>query len=73
MKLILLVVRVFVFHYNNKLPTQISPDVAKKLKDAITDFLSKNPDVKYNGTWWNPNTGVGICDWEGPKEKELKK
>ena len=47
--------------------------MAKKLKDAITDFLSKNPDVKYNGTWWNPNTGVGICDWEGPKEKELKK
>jgi len=39
------------------------------LKEAISNFLSENPDVKYLGTLWNPRTGVGICIWEGSKEK----
>lgn len=61
--------RVYVIHYNKRLPTQIPPDVAKNLKEAIEKFLKENPDVKYNGTMWDPKTGIAICDWEGNKEK----
>ncbi len=61
--------KVIVIHYINKLPTQLTPETVKGLKEAMERFLRENPDVKYHGTLWNPKTGVGVCYWEGPKEK----
>ena len=63
----------YVFHYTaeGRLP-QLRPDQAAQFKTALQDILAQNSDVTYNGTMYDPGTGVGICDWDAPSGLDVE-
>lgn len=65
--------KLYVFHYTEqgRIP-QLTPEVGKALKKALPEILANNPGVKYNGTMFDPSTGIGICDWEASDAKTVE-
>ncbi|MBA7662762.1 hypothetical protein ES703_70795 [subsurface metagenome] len=63
----------YVFHYTEagRLP-KVTPEQAAELKKLMEDALAKNPAVTYNGTMVDPNTGIGICDFDAPTAKDVE-
>lgn len=63
----------YVFHYTDKgkIPP-LTPEQGAEIKKAMEDALAKNPAVKYNGTMFDPNTGIGICDFDAPTAKDVE-
>lgn len=59
--------RIYALHVTEKgrLP-KLSPEQAAALKEGMAKALADNPGVKYNGTMFDPVTGIGVCDWEAP-------
>ena len=63
----------YVIHYtaNGRLP-KLTPEGGEALKSLLGQLLAQNPAVKYNGTMFDPGTGIGVCDWEGPDLKAVE-
>lgn len=63
----------YAIHYTDdgKLP-ELNPLQRITLKRGIEKALARNPDVKYNGTMFDPNTGIGVCDWDAPAASDVK-
>lgn len=66
--------KVYAIHCTEKgrLP-KLSPEQAAGLKEGMAKALAANPGVKYNGTMFDPNTGIGVCHWEAPDAEAVEK
>ncbi len=63
----------YFFHYTKgqRFP-KLTPEQGEAVKGAVADFMSKNPGVAYNGTMWDPASGIAISDWDAPSDKILR-
>jgi len=63
----------YVIHYTEKgrLP-KLMPEEAAAMTKRFQDALAKNPAVKYNGTMFDPNTMIGVCDFDAPSAKDVE-
>jgi len=63
----------YVIHYTEqgRLP-KLTPEQVPAMKQAMQDTLSKHPELTYNGTMFDPNTGIGVCDWDGPTAQAVE-
>jgi len=62
-----------VMHYTDKGKiSPLTPEQGAEIKKAMEDALAKNPAVKYNGTMWDPSTGIGVCDFDAPTAKDVE-
>ena len=63
----------YAIHYTDKgkLP-KLTPEQGAALKKGLEDALAKNPAIKYNGTMFDPNTGIGVCDWEASATADVE-
>ena len=63
----------YVFHFTEagRIP-KLTPEAGEALKNALPDILAKTPGLKYNGTMFDPSTGIGICDWDSPTKEAVE-
>ncbi len=66
--------KVYAVHCTEKgrLP-KLTAEQAKGLKEGMGKALAANPGVTYNGTMFDPSTGIGVCDWEAPDAATVEK
>lgn len=63
----------YVIHYTEeaRLP-KLTPEQAATMMKNFEDALAKNPAVKYNSTMFDPNTMIGVCDFDAPSAKDVE-
>jgi len=64
----------YVIHFTEKtrgIPSY-SLEATQAVKEALSDILVAIPDLTYNGTMWDPTTGIGICDWDSPTREAVE-
>lgn len=66
--------KVYAIHCTEKgrLP-KLSPEQAAALKEGMGKALAATPGITYNGTMFDPGTGIGVCDWEAPDAATVEK
>jgi hypothetical protein len=65
--------KVYVIHCTEKgrIP-RLTPEQAQSLKEALGKALAAIPGVRYNGTMYEPQTGIGVCDWDAPSPQTVE-
>lgn len=63
----------YVFHYTEagRIP-KLPPEAGEAVKKALPDLLGKTPGLAYNGTMYDPSTGIGVCDWDSPTKEAVE-
>lgn len=66
--------RIYALHYTEKgrLP-KLTAEQAAALKEGMAKALAASPGVAYNGTMFDPASGIGVCDWEAPDAGTVEK
>ncbi len=63
----------YVIHYTEKNRLKkLTPEQTATVVKKFTEALAKNPAVKYNGTMFDPNTMIGVCDFDAPTAKDVE-
>lgn len=65
--------KIYVIHCTDKgkLPS-LTPEQSAALKKGIDDRLAKHPGMQYNGTMFDPDTGIGVCDWDAADPMDVE-
>ena len=66
--------KVYVLHYSRRgrLP-KLSKEEEKEFKKSIEAHVRKKKGVRYNGTMYDPKTGIGVCNYEAPSKDIVNK
>lgn len=64
----------YVFHYteSGRIP-KLTPEAGESVKKVLPDILLKTQGLSFNGTMYDPETGIGICDWDSPNKEAVER
>jgi hypothetical protein len=63
--------KVYVVHCTKRIP-KMTEEQKEGLKKAIGEASAKMPAVKLAGVMWDPNTGIGVAEYDAPDAKAVE-